>query len=104
MSNAGCDLKITKIPISDASHEIKDKLTPLEHALYDGEDFELLFTIAKDKKEEFISAWQQKFNLTCTCIGDITSQSEVINMIDGDGSEILLLGQGYEHFKYNGSM
>ena len=42
----GADLETEMIPVSDAACEIAetDDMTALEHALNDGEDFELLFT------------------------------------------------------------
>ncbi len=97
MSNVGCDLQIADVPISDAAEEGGGEITPLEHALYDGEDFELLFTVAKDNKDAFCLAWQKEFSLTCTCIGTITDQREVIRLVD-DENETVLLGYGYEHF------
>ena len=33
-------------PVSDAAHAMNDSLSPLEHALSDGEDFELAFTVS----------------------------------------------------------
>ncbi|QEG22556.1 thiamine-phosphate kinase [Mariniblastus fucicola] len=48
-SNVGAELDCMKIPVSDAAHElsISSGETPLQHALHDGEDFELLLTMSE---------------------------------------------------------
>jgi thiamine-monophosphate kinase len=43
-SNVGAVLYASAIPIHDDAMQMHDHLSPLEHALYDGEDYELLFT------------------------------------------------------------
>ena len=47
-SNVGAVLYEEAIPIADASKQIHDEKTFLEHALGDGEDFELLFSVSPD--------------------------------------------------------
>jgi len=46
-SNVGAELEFGSVPISDAARELSETSgkSPLEHALYDGEDFELLLSI-----------------------------------------------------------
>ena len=102
MSEIGCDLQGTEIPISDALVYCNDGVTSLEHALYDGEDFELLFTVAADDKDEFCQLWSKEFDLKCTCIGIMTDQNGVLRMVDADGGSSLLAGRGYEHFGCDG--
>lgn len=45
---SGCSIVLSadKIPIAAAAYQMQDRKTPLEHALGDGEDFELLFAVA----------------------------------------------------------
>ncbi|GIW82536.1 MAG: thiamine-monophosphate kinase [Gemmatales bacterium] len=45
-SGCGAVLRAQAIPVSSAAKEIHDQRSPLEHALYDGEDFELAFAVA----------------------------------------------------------
>jgi thiamine-monophosphate kinase len=104
MSNAGADLQIKNIPITDAALGMSDSLTALEHALYDGEDFELLFTVANGRKCEFYSAWQKEFNLPCTCIGAVTNDVGKIFLVNNNGGRALLDRHGYEHFGYGGDL
>ena len=45
-SRCGAILRSEAIPISSAAREMRDGRAPLEHALTDGEDFELLLAVA----------------------------------------------------------
>jgi thiamine-monophosphate kinase len=44
-SRCGAVLRAETIPISDAAHHASDGRSPLDHALNDGEDFELVFAL-----------------------------------------------------------
>ncbi len=63
-------------------------------ALSDGEDYELLFTIAAAEVESLLSAWQQTFadNLKLSVIGEVLTQTE------SQGDQINQLDGGWEHF------
>jgi thiamine-monophosphate kinase len=49
-SNVGAIIDEDKIPVSKDAIKLsrRDKIAPMEHALYDGEDYELLFTCNKE--------------------------------------------------------
>ena len=97
-SHVGCDLAVEQIPISAAASELDDGRSPLQHALYDGEDFELLFTIPAPRREAFATAWPQAFDLPCTEIGRVTADNGEIRCVRPDGSVVPLEGAGYSHF------
>ena len=99
MSKVGCDLYPNLIPISDAASQLKDSATALEHALYDGEDFELLFTVPQPRRNAFVSAWEERFDLPCTEIGCMTENVGVIRCLAPDGSATPLLRSGYAHWE-----
>jgi len=71
----------------------------LEHALADGEDFELLFTVPRRKVKLFESAWRKAFRLPCTRIGEMTAKPGRVELRDGLCCEELTL-RGYEHFNH----
>src|SRR5208283_3753838 len=48
-SGCGAVLRAETIPITAAAHAMNDELSPLEHALGDGEDFELVFALAQEE-------------------------------------------------------
>jgi thiamine-monophosphate kinase len=97
-SKAGAEIIAERIPVSDESRAIKDNRTPLEHALFDGEDFELLFTVSSEKQHVFESSWGDVFDLPCTAIGRITDPSGGIVLVGAAGEKKSLRDAGYEHF------
>ena len=100
-SRAGAELLTTSIPISRAAKLASKSETsakpPLLAALTDGEDFELLFTVASKHAVPLLDAWKKQFpNLALTCIGKITA-GEGITLRDRTGVRPLS-AHGYEHF------
>jgi thiamine-monophosphate kinase len=94
-SHVGAELLSTAIPISRATR--KSAKTPLSAALTDGEDFELLFTVASRDAVPLLDAWKREFPaLPLTCIGRITA-TEGIAIRDRHGLRPLT-AHGYEHF------
>jgi thiamine-monophosphate kinase len=72
----GAELLKSAIPISRAAKEIARKnpfmKTPFTAALTDGEDFELLFTVAAGGAVKLLDAWKKQFpRLKLSCIGKI---------------------------------
>jgi thiamine-monophosphate kinase len=68
-SKVGAILYLEKIPLTNAAKNMHDQRSPLEHALHDGEDFELLCTIPQiqiDLLSKLTSA------VPLTIIGEIT--------------------------------
>jgi thiamine-monophosphate kinase len=53
-SGCGALLHADAIPIADAARAMGDERTPLEHALGDGEDFELVFAVAPADAETLL--------------------------------------------------
>jgi thiamine-monophosphate kinase len=100
-SGVGAELLASAIPISrearlaaKASASAKSALTA---ALTDGEDFELLFTVASRDAVGLLDAWKKQFPQTpLSCIGKITS-NEGIAIRDKQGLRPLI-AHGYEHF------
>jgi len=53
-SNCGARLSAEAIPISEDARRLSDGRSPLEHALGDGEDFELVAAVAPDDAERLL--------------------------------------------------
>ncbi len=68
-SRCGAVLVAESIPISDAAREMKYGRSPIEHALGDGEDFELAFAVAPSDGERFLRD-QPLADVTLTKIGE----------------------------------
>lgn len=100
-SRVGAQLHSSAIPISrearrSAKAESSAK-TPLLAALTDGEDFELLFTVASKDAVPLLDAWKAQFpKIELSCIGKITA-GEGITIRDKEGVRPLA-AHGYEHF------
>jgi thiamine-monophosphate kinase len=97
-SGCGAVLTIDAIPVSDDAHAEAQagaaERTALEHALYDGEDFELLLAVDPDTARRMIA------DATCpvrlTEIGTLDS-AEGLWQVDRDGRRQPLAVKGYEH-------
>ena len=100
-SGTGAELLSDSIPIAreaklKAHHESSAK-PPLLAALTDGEDFELLFTVASSDAVTVLDAWKKQFpELPLTCIGRIT-EGQSLKLRDKNGLREIAL-HGYEHF------
>jgi thiamine-monophosphate kinase len=75
-SKVGAVLDAKAIPISEAAIRMNDGKTPLEHALGDGEDFELLFTVSPEDGQRLLAA--PPFSTPLTHLGEIVSGSECL--------------------------
>ncbi len=69
-SRVGAILDAAAIPISTAARQSGDDRSPLEHALGDGEDFELLFAVSPDDGAELVS--ENPTGTRLSRIGEIT--------------------------------
>jgi thiamine-monophosphate kinase len=100
-SGVGAELLKSAIPVSRAARQMPRKnsfgTTPLAAALSDGEDFELLFTVAAGDAVRLLDAWKKKFpGLKLSCIGK-TIAGEGIILRDKSGTQPLD-AHGYVHF------
>ena len=97
----GAELLATAIPISrDARLAAKASASAkpaLAAALTDGEDFELLFTLASRDAVPLLDGWKRRFPRTSlSCIGKVTVGKGII-IRDKHGPRSLTV-HGYEHF------
>ncbi len=97
-SGVGALLEEASIPVSAAARRMKGRRTPLDHALCDGEDFELLFTVPSRKAAAFERAWRKHFNLRCSRVGTVTPRKGIVDLVEPDGRRAALAQRGYEHF------
>lgn len=94
-SRCGAVLEWDAIPIADAAHELagRDGRPPLDHALSDGEDFELVFTVSPTDGERLVRE-QPVPGITLTRIGQI---GESGFWLERGGTREPLEPRGYEH-------
>jgi thiamine-monophosphate kinase len=100
-SKAGAQLLKSAVPVSRAAklraRESSAAKPAFAAALADGEDFELLFTLAGKDAVTLLDAWKKEFpKLKLSCIGKIIA-GEGIVIRDKIGSQTLN-ANGYVHF------
>jgi thiamine-monophosphate kinase len=101
-SSVGGELLATAVPISRearlAAKAESSAKPPLLAALTDGEDFELLFTVAPKVSVSLLDAWKQTFPGTkLSCVGKIVSEPG-LRLQDKNGSRSLNV-HGYTHLE-----
>jgi thiamine-monophosphate kinase len=100
-SNLGAELLKSAVPVSRAAklkaRESSAAKPAFAAALTDGEDFELLFTVASKDAVKLLDAWKKKFpELKLSCIGKIVAGDGIL-IRDKSGSH-KLNANGYVHF------
>ncbi len=92
-SGVGAVIDAKLIPISK---DAKRNRNPLNSALNDGEDFELLFTLSEKDCGKLLGKWGEPVGIIC--IGKITASRKLqIKMFNGRIKD--LLPGGYDHLK-----
>ena len=90
-SKVGAIIEADKIPISKEAQRTEN---PLEAALNDGEDFELLFTLSQKDCDTLLEQWDEE--VPVTKVGTITEQPGFkIKMPDGQIKDMQV--KGYDH-------
>jgi thiamine-monophosphate kinase len=92
-SGCGAVLSADRIPISADARALQDNKSPLEHALSDGEDFELVFAVAKEEAQLLLQA-QPVPGINMVHIGECIEQGL---WIEQAGKRQPLTPRGYEH-------
>ena len=100
-SKVGAEILKSALPVTRAAklraRENSTAKTAFLAAMTDGEDFELLFTVAAGSAVKILDAWNAKFpEVKLSCIGKITA-GEGISVRDGRGLH-RFNAHGYVHF------
>lgn len=91
------------IPLSNAARQ---KESPLDAAMGDGEDFELLFCISPADADKLMANWRKDSSVRLSCIGQMIDPK--MDIVDGNSQMYLrkingkiepLAAKGWEHFK-----
>ena len=93
-SKCGAVLHAESIPISPAVYVSRNDKQPLDNALTDGEDFELLFALAPDEAERLLQT-QPISGITLSRVGECTREPGIF--LEEGGQLRPLELQGYEH-------
>jgi thiamine-monophosphate kinase len=97
-SNCGAVLDLSQIPIADDAKRLAlqnvDGKTALNHALSDGEDFELILAVPAKVADQIVR--EQILDIPVTCIGEFIDQPGLWERMP-DGTRHPLTPRGYEH-------
>jgi thiamine-monophosphate kinase len=93
-SGCGAVVDPAAIPIAAAAREMSAGRSPVEHALGDGEDFELILAVATEEAERLLSL--QPLAVPLTRIGQFVAEPGLWSLA-ADGARAPLAPQGYEH-------
>jgi thiamine-monophosphate kinase len=102
-SRVGVRLDAHRLPVPqgliDAAHEAGSD--PLAWMLAGGEDYELMFTAARefDAQAPGLAA---RLDVPVTCVGEILPEAEGRWIVDGNGHRRALGPQGWDHFSHRG--
>ncbi|MDR1269432.1 MAG: thiamine-phosphate kinase [Planctomycetaceae bacterium] len=95
-SGLGATVYEKSIPVSPAAVQLSQQTgrTPLEHALSDGEDFELLLAVPPEEAEKLLALQplRKRFNVTLYPVAELTPEPG-LRFTDGT----VLCPQGFEH-------
>jgi thiamine-monophosphate kinase len=94
-SGVGAVLHLNALPMSVALNTVYGAHAAQQHALFGGDDYELLFTVPRQR----LSQLQDASNLAgvvCTHIGEVTTEPQVQCLLHG--SPVTVQGTGFDHF------
>jgi thiamine-monophosphate kinase len=92
-SRCGAVLRADAIPIAEAARQMGDERSPLDHALGDGEDFELVFAVSPADGRRLI-ATQPIAGITLAAIGECVAEGL---WLETNGQRQPLQSRGYIH-------
>ncbi|MCX7703061.1 MAG: thiamine-phosphate kinase [Planctomycetota bacterium] len=97
-SKTGCIIFESKLPISEDAIRLskKDGISPVRHALSDGEDFEILFTMPKQEAKRLLN--DKKIRIPISVIGEV-SRERAMYFVRANGKKERLKPEGYIHGK-----
>lgn len=98
-SGCGAELHLDQIPVSPDAHRLAavpadPQQSALEHALGDGEDFELILAVPAEQAKRLLA--DQPLEVPLTCIGRFVAQPGLWTL-DRSGQRQPLSARGYRH-------
>jgi thiamine-monophosphate kinase len=97
-SGCGAAIEAESVPISDHAFRLAESLddgsTPLEHALDDGEDFELILAVPPEEADRMLA--EQPLDVPLTAIGRFVPERGLW-LVDREGRRREMRPGGYEH-------
>jgi thiamine-monophosphate kinase len=93
-SGCGAVLRADAVPFHPAARQMSDERSPLEHALTDGEDFELAFAVSPQDGQRLIQT-QPISGITLAHVGEFLADKQYF--LEEKGQRRPLEPRGFEH-------
>ncbi len=97
-SGVGAEVELARVPVHPDAHLLAQRHpeqgSPLDHALYDGEDFELLVALAPEDARRVLQL--RPGGVQWHDIGQVQRASQ-LEAVRSDGTRVPLQVRGYEH-------
>ncbi len=97
-SGCGAILHTDAVPVADDARRLAGQLadgsTPLDHALADGEDFELILAVPAEEAARMVA--EQPLDVPLSAIGEFTAEPGLWQ-VDAQGRRDKLVPRGWEH-------
>jgi len=97
-SGCGAAIRSDAVPVADDARRLADQLgdgsTPFEHALGDGEDFELILAVPSNEAQKMLA--DQPLAVPLTSIGQFIEEPGLWQT-DARGRRVPLVPRGYQH-------
>jgi thiamine-monophosphate kinase len=93
-SGCGAVLYAEAIPINEAAQQMNDGISPLDHALGDGEDFELVFAVSAMEARRLLQE-QPLAGVVLVHVGEVLQERKLY--LEEKGRRETLPARGYVH-------
>lgn len=99
-SRVGARIEASSLPIDAATRSVAQayELDPLSLALYEGDDYELLFSVHPDQLTNVL-AMLRAAGETATPIGWLLDESEKLELLTSGDSHVPLAPRGWDHLR-----
>ena len=99
-SGCGAVIEMQSMPVADDAQRLSDQradgISPLEHALGDGEDFELILAVPPEEAERMVAEQPLGPDVPLSAIGQFIAEPGLWQL-DADGRRAPLEPRGYRH-------
>jgi thiamine-monophosphate kinase len=98
-SACNATLDLDTLPISIALSATFGASAAQQHALFGGDDYELLFTVSRDKLAQ-LREISGALQVACTPIGEVTAKGSADHQVQcfHNGKPVVVKGAGFDHF------
>ena len=99
-SRVGAEVVLASVPMDEAMVRVVERWgkRPTDYALYGGEDYELLFTLPKEREAELRRLWVEA-EVGFTPIGRLVGEENGVTLLLPDGGRTAMPAGGHDHFK-----